>query len=736
VHRLVVAILLFAVMSLAVCGLAEQAFATPAVSGSSGPALPDGRAYELVSTFGEIGEPYKPSSPLSFLEIGVESSEHPFEAAEDGEAVTYVGEPPATGGTGETGPGEGNQWLATRSTTGWVPQVITPALRNVEFPAYQAFAPDLSRGIFQGGGGEPLTPEVETGCRSLYSRATNTGKYRAFFNAEEAPGGAEPTNLCGRPLFAGSSANESHVIFQSNAALTEAATRATEKPPGHEAHSEMGGTSGEPCMFGCNLYDAAEGHLHLVNVLEGKPIPNASFGGYPGDHGFTDLSNVISADGSRIFWTDTEPGADFEHVFVLEDGTSNVQLSGAGPAEYWTATPDGAVALYTEEGTLWRFDTGTNTRESLTTKGAGVLGVVGINQLGEDASYIYFVATGALAGNENANEETATPGQPNIYVMHGGTTTFIATLSPEDNETLATIERILKGGDWEADMGLRTAAVSPDGRHLVFQSLRSLTGYENNGTVVEVFVYSAPDTELACASCDPTGAPPVLAFERAGANDTRLPVSNQSAVYTRRWMSTDGDRVFFQSEQPLVPQDTNGTQDVYEWEREGTGSCVSESSPRLNHGCVYLLSGGASRGYSFLVDADAEGNNVFLEHQGPLGEVRVPADRNELYDVRVDGGFPEASLACAGAGCQNGPPPPPSFSSPASIASSGSGNFPPTGPPKPKPSLTRAQKLAKALKACRAKPRRKRAGCQREAQRRFGVTHASHAKGARGRAGK
>jgi hypothetical protein len=735
-----VAILLFAVMSLAVCGLAEQAFATPAVPGSSGPTLPDGRAYELVSTSGNFGEPYQPASPLSWEEIGVQVSEHPFEAAEHGEAVTYVGEPPASGGTGETGPAEGNQWLATRTATGWTTQAITPALRNVEFPIYQAFAPDLSSGILQGGGGEPLSSEVATGCRSLYSRAMPTGEYRALFTASEVPGGGEPGNICGHPLLAGASKGEADVIFQSEAALTEEAEAATEVPPGHEAHQELGLQSGEPCMFGCNLYDAREGHLHLVNVLEGKPVPSANFGGYPGEHGFTDLSNAISEDGSRIFWTDTQAGEDFEHVFVLEDGTTNVQVSGAGPAEYWTASADGAVALYTEEGELWRFDTHTNTRERITPEGAGVLGVIGTNQTGENAAYIYLVAEGILAANENGDGQTAVAGEPNLYVIHGGTT-FIGTLSSFDNRTRATSEGILTGGDWKAALGLRTAAVSPDGRHLVFQSLQRLTGYDNiilpnEEEVVEVFIYSAPDKELACASCDPTGAPPLLSVERAGLRETRLPVSNQSTTYMRRWMSTNGDRVFFDSEQPLVPQDANQVQDVYEWEREGTGGCTSENPPRPDRGCVYLLSGGSSRGYSFLIDADASGNNVFLEHQGPLGQVQAPSDRNELYDVRVDGGFPEASLACAGAGCQNGPPAPPSFASPASIASSGSGNFPSTGPPKPKPSLTRAQKLAKALKACRAKPRRKRAGCQREAQRRFGVTHASHAKGARGRAGK
>jgi hypothetical protein len=48
--------------------------------------------------------------------------------------------------------------------------------------------------------------------------------------------------------------------------------------------------------------------------------------------------------------------------------------------------------------------------------------------------------------------------------------------------------------------------------------------------------------------------------------------------------------VFFDTYEALVSQDTNGQADVYEWEREGAGSCPAGSAD----GCVYLLSGGTS----------------------------------------------------------------------------------------------------------------------------------------------
>jgi hypothetical protein len=41
-------------------------------------------------------------------------------------------------------------------------------------------------------------------------------------------------------------------------------------------------------------------------------------------------------------------------------------------------------------------------------------------------------------------------------------------------------------------------------------------------------------------------------------------------MYQSRRLS-DGGRVFFNSDDGLVPQDVNGMEDVYEWEREGVG---------------------------------------------------------------------------------------------------------------------------------------------------------------------
>jgi hypothetical protein len=162
-------------------------------------------------------------------------------------------------------------------------------------------------------------------------------------------------------------------------------------------------------------------------------------------------------------------------------------------------------------------------------------------------------------------------------------------------------------------------------------------------------------------------------------------------------MSDDGSRVFFDSAASLVPQDVNGLLDVYEWERDGTGSCVE--SP----GCVYLLSGGTSRSWSTLLEASASGDDVFFVSRAKL----APEDGNEnfnVFDAHV-GGVGVAAPVCSGSGCQGVPAASPVFATPASATFAGVGNFPSTSGQVAKP---KAKQKAKRRGAAKKRRRRKR----------------------------
>ncbi len=317
----------------------------------------------------------------------------------------------------------------------------------------------------------------------------------------------------------------------------------------------------------------------------------------------------------------------------------------------------------------------------------------------------------------------------------GGTPVFIGTLSSEDGnkvEPYRGIDLFVGFGDWQPGLGHRTAEVSPSGESLVFMSNESLTGYDNEvegggRKLDEVFLYEAGAGRLTCVSCGPVGVAPGLNVESEAGIGGFVPISWGGAP---QWMGDDGGRVFFDSSEPLVGGDTNGAQDVYEWERDGLGSCTTGG------GCVFLLSGGVSSSASWLEGVSESGNDVFLATRAQL----VPEDGNEafdLYDARVDGVQPVAPPACSGTGCQGVPAPPPTFATPSSVTFEGVGNFPPPAPEpavkiKPK-ALTRAQQLSKALATCHGKhDKHTRARCETRARKRYAAAAKANRSSRRG----
>jgi hypothetical protein len=716
---------------------------------------------------------------------GGEAAHDPLQVAPNGEAVGYVTQP-AGGGSGQSN----NQQLARRSAGGgWSQFNISP--HGIYGAEYEGLSANLSLGIMNVTAAHSselsflLSPEAPDNYANLFVRnleEPSRYSFRPLFTSippnrmPNESGGLGGYGNFGTPVYAGSSANNDQVLFEANAALTANAPEVPVSDKNDNYSDEN------------DLYDSVDGHLTLVNVLpDGVPQGNANFGGVASAASFSsaataagnDFSHVISGDGSRIFWT----AVDTHDLYVRENAASEdprtVEVDAAAPGapeeggdgQFWTASSDGSRVLFTDERRLTEESTAGAGEPDLyeyelanepgapgkltdltvdrhSGEHAHVLGVLGAS---EDGLYVYFAANGVLAENENAEGEKAQPQTCgtlcNLYVEHvGEPPKFIAALSGDDATEVAPYA--VRGGgngngrggghfgDWQEGLALHTAQAAADGSALVFSSDRSLTGYPNGG-LNEVYVYELEGSRLFCASCNPSGTPPAVDVRGAAAFlPTDGPVDETSIM---RWISGDGNRVFFDSLNPLVARDVNGEQDVYEWERDGSGSCGEQD------GCIYLISGGTSPDASWLIGSDETGDNVFFATRAQL----LGRDQNEnydLYDARVGGAQPEVEPACSGTGCQGVPSAPPPFATPSSVTFSGAGNFPsPTGPvstpkpklkPKSKPKgkqLSRAEHLARALKACRRLSTRKRRACEAHARKSYATSQVVRGSAADGR---
>ncbi len=619
-------------------------------------------------------------------------------------------------------------YLSTRadgewSTQGLVPPTIPRSLPQQGIAYVLSLTEDLSEAIVN------TEPGLEGGTAPggySYLRDDAAGSFRLL-----APGVAR---------FADATDNDSRIIFEDTA---------NELVPGVRDETSA------PYLYEWSASSPPGQELSLVGVLPngeapidgsvagpGGPALGRHTGGATG--GFY-TQDTISADGSRIFFSDVGTG----RIYMREPevGRTIPVSAGTEPAYWRAATADGAIVFYTEGEELYRFDVDkfeeskkleaealAEAREPLTGGEAGVLGTLGIAT--ENGSYAYFVAAGVLAGNENANKEKAEVGAGNLYKWDAGETVFIARLSTEDLYDEYNWRGFYRENlNFAPATGEKSSRVTPDGQVVLFTSQERLTAYDNAGQG-ELYLYDATSGRLTCVSCNPSGAPAAAEAYLAG-NPLSGGGEPRNAFLTRN-LSADGSRVFFQTQEALVPGDTNGQTDVYEWEREGEGGadgCTqsSQTFSASSGGCLYLISTGQSSQPSYFGDASTDGDDVFFFTRQSL----VVQDRDENYDVydaRVEGGIvdqnPVDETGCSGEVCLGPATPAPVFALPSSTTFVGSAATPPQTAAKPMP-LTRAQQLARALKVCRGQLRKMRSGCEARAKKRYGKRGARKQNGKR-----
>jgi DNA-binding beta-propeller fold protein YncE len=649
----------------------DQTFTTETAAAASCPneqfrtgfsaSLPDCRAYELVTPADNgSGEP--------------DESEDTFRenlAASDGDRMSWFSFTsfPGSATDGET-------YLSTRGASGWSTENEIPPQDGydtlgcpnfgVELPAYSS---DLSSGILidgidqtpqeheddRGGCGAD-SPELVSGeprgAADLFVRDSETGAYQLV---NVTPAGVTPAPAG----FDGGSSDLSRVVFDEHAALT------ADAPTGVD-----------------DLYEWSGGVVRLVTILpDGTPV----LGALP-DKGVRRYVHQVSVDGSRVFFTadgslyvreNAEQPPSEECAGPTKACTVQVDASQAGGSggggQFMDASADGSRVFFLDQATagltadttagsgmnLYEYDLASGTLTDLTVAGkAEVEGVAGIS---EEGSYVYFVALGVLASNENTAGETAQQGQQNVYVRNGGETTFITTLG--EDTCVASAE---------------CARVSQNGLFLALSSVRSLTGYDNTDANTgrpdnEIFLYSTDGSVLACASCDPSGQAPTSDAKLEEHSFTQR--NSGAPVASLPHYLSDSGRLFFETGEALVPSDTNGESDVYEYQ----------------DGQVQLISSGSSAYPSMLLDASENGDDVFILTRQQLLPHAPTGEALAIYDARVGGGFPApaAPPPCSTAdSCRDAASPQPAiFGAPASATFSGPGDLAapaPASAPKPK----------------------------------------------------
>jgi hypothetical protein len=739
----------------------DHTFTTERIAGGS--ELPDGRVWEMVSPPNKQGAAVLPPG-----------GEELVQAAVDGGVISFV----ASGSTEEEPPGnrapEDVQVLAQRGSGGWLSRVIATAHDAAHVPGtlsqnseYELFSPDLSLGLVEAQGTTPLSEETseptpylrhDTECeaspQACYQplvTAANVAPGTKFGNTQSTSGFDSEVEV------EGASPDLSHIVLDSRVALIS------------------GGSPG--------LYEWFGGKLTFVADME--------LGGARSRV----VRHAVSEDGSRVIGTSGPEGGAQELLMrdISKESTIRLDASEPGAAggenkpAFQTASNDGSRVFFTDSAQLTTDSTAANNMPDLyefnvetgklsdlsvdshLSEHADVLGqVIGAS---EDGSYVYFVANGVLASGAisgNCGVEGVSPLEAtcNLYASHDGVTTFITLLSGEDRHSYA--------------QGLTemTARVSPNGKWLAFMSDRRVTGYDNRdvrtgGLDEEVFLYNVSTERVVCASCEPTGARPTGAFVVASTEtgETQPLIDDNTmwdhiglaatvpgwtrpslfkAVYQSRYLSNNG-RLLFNSDGALVAQDTNGTWDVYEYEPPGVGSCENGSAAfsETSGGCVGLISSGGSAGESIFMDASENGNDVFFLTSAGLAAQDYDGAR-DVYDAHACSAsstcFPLAPVApppCStGDSCKAAPSPQPEiFGAPSSETFSGAGNVTIGGVSQnvQSRSLTRAQKLASALRACHKKKKKGgRVACERQARKRYGKLAVKSAvgKGMSGRTGR
>lgn len=545
------------------------------------------------------------------------------------------------------GPGEGGAYLAGSMNSlhgGRNPEQIFQEANIGEqgmtqsAEANYAISADGERVLFYAGG-HTIEGEAQGNYRGggLYLRERPTAEESLAHECTEAEQTAEPEKACTIQvdLNQGGSGESGDGQFQwANAQATKIFFTDEERlTPGSTAQE------GSPDLYEYDLDKPLGERLTDLTVNKSEPADVRGVSG-------------VSEDGSYVY-------------FAAKGALTGAQQNSQGATALTPATGAGTLTSGS------KVVTGVGTTSGAFHVGMAISGT-GI----APTAWIKTVGDGTLTLSEPASEsgtQTLSAEARNLYVRHAGVTTFIAALNPNSSDIC------------DFRMFCLSARVSRNGQFVAFNSINSLTGYDNDPLqstacsrgrsepCIEIFRYAASSGEhgeLTCASCHPDRSRPAAEFAYA---DIELPAIEKTTPGTRaihmNQNVSDSGQVFFSTMEGLVEADKNETWDAYEYEG-GEGPSAE----------LHLISSGESPEPSYFVAATPDGSNAFFYTTQPLLSSDTRADY-DVYAARVGGGFaaqnePVQPPECEGEGdCRSPLTEPPTALFAGSATLFGSGNL-------------------------------------------------------------
>jgi Tol biopolymer transport system component len=537
-------------------------------------------------------------------------------AADSGDGVMFesrmvFGDAPGSGQVART------TYVARRGGGGWSTHSVTPMARPDALQVLAAstqmevFSDDLSR-AFVWAYDLPGVSDDQPLQQNLYAEDTVTGELRTVSKTQQ-----DPINFFDFVTinFSGYSADGKHLAFVS----PQTPLGFTRLLP--EARADVP-----------NVYKWDDGVLSVAARLPDGTVPQTGAAMEPNN-----INGGMSEDGSRLAFTASPDGVAPSQLYLHVDGRPSVWVSEPERSDTNDKTPANGIRFegMTPDGNNVFFLSDDPLVDEDTTPGADMYRFTYSDDPESDDDNLTLITNNGASGFNGGTggilvgmSDDAT--RVYIHQIDGVLKLWqegvpgLTVVDPEPFRASHVVEwlTLLSG---QPGLG----RVSPDGNWLAYS--RDISGGSGE---YRMYLYDRSEQSLACVSC-PSTASVVPSVTNSGAR--------QLKGFRPRFLSDDG-QVFFTSKGSLVTGDTNGVEDVYEYDGQT--------------GTLSLLTTGRGSEPAMFADASRSGDDVFVVTRQQL----VPSDRDDyvdLYDVRVGAGSPDQPVgtapACEGDGCQGAP---------------------------------------------------------------------------------